>query len=102
MSNHYHVVLHVDQARAQGWSGDEVVERWEQLYRLPSLVLGWQKARDTLGKAELAVVLDTRNCYNRFFADIHYSRALNVRPGQAIPPPLVTPSKGVEKPNAMG
>lgn len=28
MSNHYHVVLHVDKARAAGWSDLEVAERW--------------------------------------------------------------------------
>src|SRR5690554_6709978 len=33
MSNHYHVVLHVDAARAASWSRDEVILRWTQLYR---------------------------------------------------------------------
>ncbi|MBX2858434.1 MAG: transposase, partial [Cellvibrionaceae bacterium] len=28
MSNHYHVVLHVDKERAVGWSQREVAERW--------------------------------------------------------------------------
>ena len=28
MSNHYHVVLHVDRERAQSWTHKEVMERW--------------------------------------------------------------------------
>ncbi len=32
MSNHTHVVLHVDRDRAQAWSLREVVERWHQLF----------------------------------------------------------------------
>ncbi len=33
MSNHYHVVLHVDPARARSWSRDEVIHRWLRLYK---------------------------------------------------------------------
>ncbi len=32
MSNHTHVVLHVDRDKAQSWSLREVVERWHQLF----------------------------------------------------------------------
>lgn len=32
MSNHYHVVLKVEDKVALSWSNDEVVERWSQLY----------------------------------------------------------------------
>jgi len=28
MSNHYHLVLHVDHDRANSWSDDEVIKRW--------------------------------------------------------------------------
>src|SRR5688500_12340933 len=37
MSNHYHLVLHVDHVRAQAWSDAEVVTRWTRLYRGPKL-----------------------------------------------------------------
>ncbi len=30
MSKHYHVVLYVDKARAEVWTREEVVERWQQ------------------------------------------------------------------------
>lgn len=32
MSNHYHLVLHVDAAAAQGWSDAEVIARWRALF----------------------------------------------------------------------
>lgn len=32
MSNHYHVVLHVDRAQAEGWAQDEVIQRWHRLF----------------------------------------------------------------------
>jgi REP element-mobilizing transposase RayT len=32
MSNHYHVVLHVDRDRAVGWSLTEVIVRWQRLF----------------------------------------------------------------------
>lgn len=32
MSNHYHVVLHLDEARARNWSAKQVCERWHQLF----------------------------------------------------------------------
>ena len=41
MSNHYHLVVHVDQARSKSLSKQEVVERWTQLFRAPPLVKRW-------------------------------------------------------------
>ena len=32
MSNHYHVVLYVDAAQAEGWSRKEVISRWHQMF----------------------------------------------------------------------
>jgi len=32
MSNHYHLVLHVDKNTAQAWTLDEVIERWYRLF----------------------------------------------------------------------
>jgi len=32
MSNHYHVVLHVDRERAENWDTREVIERWHRLF----------------------------------------------------------------------
>ena len=35
MSNHYHLVLHVNQQAVLSLSHTEVIERWKQLYKLP-------------------------------------------------------------------
>jgi len=41
MSNHYHLVLHIDSARAEGWSDEEVLRRWTRLFRGPEPVRRW-------------------------------------------------------------
>ena len=33
MSNHYHVVLHINQNQAKNWDMDEVIHRWHSLYK---------------------------------------------------------------------
>jgi hypothetical protein len=33
MSNHYHVVLHINKSEADSWSLDEVIEHWHALYK---------------------------------------------------------------------
>lgn len=35
MSNHYHVVLHLNQRQLRSWDDDEVVARYSRLHRLP-------------------------------------------------------------------
>lgn len=35
MSNHYHVVLHLNQSQLRSWHDDEVVARYSRLHRLP-------------------------------------------------------------------
>jgi REP element-mobilizing transposase RayT len=56
MSNHYHVVLHVDQSRAKSWAQEEVVERWLQLYQGNLLIHRWIKNKAALAAAELEAV----------------------------------------------
>jgi len=38
MSDHYHLVLYVDQDQAKRWTREEVVARWSRLHRQPPLV----------------------------------------------------------------
>ncbi|MES9947704.1 MAG: alpha-amylase family glycosyl hydrolase [Candidatus Thiodiazotropha sp.] len=33
MSNHYHVVLHVDADKAKSWTDQQVIEQWNRLYK---------------------------------------------------------------------
>lgn len=51
MSNHYHVVLHVDKARAAEWTLQEVAERWMQLYNGSPLVNRWLRDAKTMDRA---------------------------------------------------
>ncbi|WP_171972119.1 transposase [Vibrio panuliri] len=41
MSNHYHLVLHINREKALRLSDREVVERWRKEHRLPNLVERW-------------------------------------------------------------
>ncbi len=65
MSNHYHVVLHVDHQRAKALSAKEVLSRWLSLFKGSALMQRFQKS-DTLNEAELdavgLVVEEWRSC----------------------------------------
>jgi len=37
MSNHYHVVLHVDREQGLSWNDAEVIERWHRLFKVSLL-----------------------------------------------------------------
>jgi len=54
MSNHYHLVLHLDAAQARSWSEAEVAHRWELLFSLPLLLQKYLKDELTI-KAEIRV-----------------------------------------------
>ncbi|WCE32168.1 transposase [Vibrio sp. SCSIO 43137] len=47
MSNHYHLVLHINKEEALKLSEYEVVERWQQLHKPPLLVQNWQAGKLT-------------------------------------------------------
>lgn len=32
MSNHYHVVLHVDKSQVNSWTRDQIIQRWHQVF----------------------------------------------------------------------
>ncbi len=38
ISNHYHLVLHINQAKADALTDDEVIERWLMLFKAPILI----------------------------------------------------------------
>jgi hypothetical protein len=38
MSNHYHLVLHVNKEQAKKWDNDKVIQRWLRLYKGPVLI----------------------------------------------------------------
>ncbi|MES9943408.1 MAG: transposase [Candidatus Thiodiazotropha sp.] len=55
MSNHYHVILHVDTECAAEWSEQEVITRWERLFSLPVLVQRYL-SQDAMTRAEQETV----------------------------------------------
>jgi REP element-mobilizing transposase RayT len=76
MSNHYHLVLHVDANRARKWSSKEVVERWGELFSLPPLIQRWQKNAST--EAECALAEQVIQRWRRRLHDVSwFMRCLN-------------------------
>ena len=55
MSNHYHVVLHVNQAAAHNWDDKEVVRRWMEIFNGHLLTDRWL-AGEKLSEVELELV----------------------------------------------
>ena len=72
MSNHYHVVLHVDKKRAESWSDSEVVERWLQLYSGNPLVNRWLQSAKTMSEAELLKVEEFIALWRERLCDISW------------------------------
>ena len=51
MSNHYHVVLHVNKAQAKAWQYDDVIHQWHRLFSGNALSQAYVKGKHQ-GKAE--------------------------------------------------
>ena len=51
MSNHTHVVLRVDQHKAQSWSEEQVMAQWEKLFSIPVLVQQYKDGADSAAVA---------------------------------------------------
>ena len=76
LSNHYHLVLHVDRARAASWSHEEIVERWTKLFKPTTLINRWQEG--TASPAERAATQREIECWRARLHDISwYMRCLN-------------------------
>ncbi len=72
MSNHYHVVLHADKARAQAWSNKEVAERWMQLYSGHMLVDHWLENPEAIDAATQAAVDEIIEKWRKRLYDISW------------------------------
>ncbi|MFT7413161.1 MAG: REP element-mobilizing transposase RayT [Paraglaciecola sp.] len=71
MSNHTHVVLCVDKDMADGWSTEEVVKRWHQLYQGTLLSQKYQTG-DALSQGELISLEETVTIYRQRLYDISW------------------------------
>jgi hypothetical protein len=77
MSNHYHVVLHVDNAEAKSWDRDAIITRWHRLFTGNLLSQRYVQG-ESLGKAELRVLDDCVSQWRQRPSDISwYMRVLN-------------------------
>ncbi len=77
MSNHYHLVLHVDADENQNISNEEVCQRWCLLYSVPPLVDRWVKQQLT-SPAEQDAALEIIANWRRRLVDISwFMRCLN-------------------------
>ncbi|TNF33035.1 MAG: transposase [Gammaproteobacteria bacterium] len=77
MSNHYHLVLHVDAEKAASWGDDEVIARWLALFHGP-LIVQRHVAGQSLLEAEKQVVAEVVAEWRERLSDISwFMRCLN-------------------------
>jgi REP element-mobilizing transposase RayT len=77
MSNHYHLVIRIDESLAQAWSDADVIRRWTLLFKGPILIQQWQ-AGHALSPAQCETVAEIAAVWRRRLADISwYMRCLN-------------------------
>ena len=77
MSNHYHVVLHIDTKTGERWSDREVCQRWTQLFVGPLLVQRFLSG-DALDKTQRQRVTKYAKTYRQCLLDISwFMRCLN-------------------------
>jgi REP element-mobilizing transposase RayT len=60
MSNHYHLVVHVDQERAERLALEDVAQRWLQLFSAPPLVARYLAGQASTEEQQAAEVILTR------------------------------------------
>ena len=76
MSNHSHLVLRVDQHKAQSWSEEQVMAQWEKLFSIPVLVQQYKEGTDSV-----AVVIEAKKIIaewrSRLMDISWYMRSLN-------------------------
>ena len=77
MSNHCHLVVHIDANAAAVLSRDEVIDRWRQLYRGPEVIQRYCDG-DTLSSSEQGTVSTIVACWRERLADLSwFMRSLN-------------------------
>ena len=77
MSNHVHVVLHVDVDKAQNWSNKQVLALWHTLYKGTLLTQKFMRD-DDLTESEFISLEDTIHIYRKRLYDISwFMRNLN-------------------------
>jgi hypothetical protein len=76
MSNHYHLVLHVDQERAKRLSDLEIIERWSGVFGVPTVVRRWKEG--VAGEAESVAAMKAIALWRSRLVDVSwFMRCLN-------------------------
>ncbi|WP_230409343.1 transposase [Zooshikella harenae] len=77
MSNHYHLVVRIDEEKAKQWTDDEVIRRWRKLYKGPPMVQRYL-AGAKLDSVESNVVNDIVQQWRERLTDLSwFMRCLN-------------------------
>lgn len=71
MSNHYHIVLHINDKTADNWEFEEVIERWHQLFS-GNLLSRRYISGYNLGGAELKTLTDIVNVWRKRLMDVSW------------------------------
>ena len=76
MSNHYHLVLRIDQQKARDWNEDQIIDRWQRLFKLPALVHRYRNQHT--GHAESTIAQNIIEQWRERLMDLSwYMRVLN-------------------------
>ena len=77
MSNHYHVVLHIDKTQADNWTINEVIERWHHLFSGNLLSQRFVRG-ESMSKAEIKLLDQCAKRWRERLMDISwFMRVLN-------------------------
>ena len=77
MSNHFHLVLHVDVKKAENWAFDEIIDCWLMLYKGPEIACKY-KAGEALSPLEQDALSSWVSVWRSRLADLSwYMRCLN-------------------------
>lgn len=77
MSNHYHLVLRIDQDTARQWDLGRVIEQWEKLYSVPVIVARYLRG-ETASQAENSKAEEIIETWRERLMDISwFMRSLN-------------------------
>ena len=75
MPNHYHMVVRVDAAAAQRWTDEEVIERWQRLFGLPSAMERFLHGSESRDRATARAIVAR---WRGWLTDVtRYARYLN-------------------------
>ena len=77
MSNHYHLVVHIEPDKSNKWSNQEVAQRWTALYQGPALIQQWLSGA-LLNKAQQQTIDDIITVWRERLSNLSwYMKCLN-------------------------